>query len=214
MASRRRLSDLLAAQNGANAGEELSKTKRLDQIVIGAELKTKHTVDGIASMARDNHGHIGAQADFTQDIEPVLLVELEVKDDHPQTVTHQTMEQVLSIGRQNGGHTMFSKIAGDTPLHRQVIVGHQDTSSMIVILNGDLMGIEMGIGQKVRGYQHCKNPPRADAIAVNPHVSKSHSAIRAIGMGHPSFARLDPVALSKPRSITGGSEKSETKRIG
>src|SRR5262249_53351527 len=57
----------------AQPRQKLTQVKGLRHIVVGAELKTDHTVDLIPAVAcDDNHRDIGTRSELSQQVEPVL----------------------------------------------------------------------------------------------------------------------------------------------
>ena len=70
-----------AAQDGADACEELAEPERLDHVVVGAEFEQDHTVDLVAACGDDDDGDLGALAQLPADVGAVDVRQTEVEED-------------------------------------------------------------------------------------------------------------------------------------
>ena len=69
------------AQQGAQAGQQFARGKRLGQIVVGAQLQSDHAVDLLAPAGEHQHRHLALPADPTQHLESVDVRQHHVQDD-------------------------------------------------------------------------------------------------------------------------------------
>ena len=75
-------SHFLPPQHRADAGEQLPKAERLDDVIVRAELQADDAVDFIRTMAGgDDDRNIGMGADFSQQIQPVVLTKPQIQND-------------------------------------------------------------------------------------------------------------------------------------
>jgi hypothetical protein len=114
---------VLPTQHGPDPCEKLTHSEWFGHIVIGPKLQPDDTIDLVAPMARgDDHGHIGARPDLTQQIEAILLAKPKVEDHHVGLVGRELPGDILSLPSRDHPHVVLLKVIPEHALDGRIIV--------------------------------------------------------------------------------------------
>src|SRR6266702_3523847 len=92
-------SHLLTPQHGADARQELPQAERLDDVIVGTELKADDAVDLVGPVpGRDDDRHIGMRTDLPQQVEPIVLTEAKIENDQAGLRSLQMKVQFGPVG--------------------------------------------------------------------------------------------------------------------
>src|SRR5262249_52357023 len=100
-----------APQYGANAREQFTQVERLGQIVVGAEFKADDAVDIVAAVARgEDDPEIGVGANFSKQIQPVLLAKLKIENHQVDLFSLELTGHLFSVGSDDCSNVVFGEI--------------------------------------------------------------------------------------------------------
>ncbi len=149
-----------AADDGAQAGEELAGGKRFRQIVVGADFEADDAVGFIAARGEHEHGYVTAGADFLQDLETVHAGEHHVEDESvPGLVGSGGAFDALGASVDGGNvEAEGFEIGGDETAEFPIVVDHQEARAAVGgVGHGAVLGetARRGkIGRELDGHVH------------------------------------------------------------
>ncbi|CAB3787798.1 hypothetical protein LMG27177_02293 [Paraburkholderia fynbosensis] len=116
-----------AAQHRADPREQLTRGKRLGQIVVGAHFQTEDPIGFLVAGGEHQHGH-GAEfagAQFTAQHETVRARQHQVEHDQIGCALFQRGAHLASVGRERHAHAVFLEVAGEQFADAAVVVDDQ-----------------------------------------------------------------------------------------
>jgi hypothetical protein len=132
-------SHLVTPQHRADAREEFSQAERLDDVIVGAELKADDAIDFVGPLpGGDDDRHIATRTDFSQQIEPIVLTEAKVENDQTGLCCLKMAAQFSPIGRSPGRHIVLFQISDHHLPHGRIVINNNDMTYIcqhIALLN-------------------------------------------------------------------------------
>src|SRR5229473_754120 len=114
IAGTRRTSDLLPAQNGADACEQFSETERFDDVIVRAEFETDDAIDFVGAMTGgDDNRNIRVRPDLSQEIQPVILTKPQIQNYQTWMRRFKMTIKLHSVRHRRCRHMMIFQISGD-----------------------------------------------------------------------------------------------------
>ena len=98
-----------AAQDGADAGDELAGAERLDDVVVGAELEAQHAVGLVAAGGEHDHRHALVGAQLAQQVEARAVGEHDVEEHEVGALAPGDLE----AGRERAGRLRAEALASE-----------------------------------------------------------------------------------------------------
>ena len=86
-----------AAQDRADARDELAGAERLDDVVVGAELEAEHAVGLVAAGGEHDHRHALVGAQLAQQVEARAVGEHDVEEHEVGTLARAVSSAVASV---------------------------------------------------------------------------------------------------------------------
>ena len=112
-----------AAQDRADAGDQLAGAERLDHVVVGAEFEAEDAVDLLAASGEHDDRHVGGRSDLAGEVAAVAVGKHHVEQDH--------VGSGALVGR--AGLVEGARDLGVEPLPRQVL--EQRLRDALLVLN-------------------------------------------------------------------------------
>ena len=124
-------SHLLTPQHRAHARQELSQAKRLDDVIVSAELKADDAIDFVRFVpGGDDDRHIGLRTDFPEQIEPIVLTEAKIENDQAGPCSLKMAVQFSPVGCSPGRHTVLIQISDDHLPQRGIVINNDDMTDV------------------------------------------------------------------------------------
>jgi len=115
-----------APQDGADAGEELTRIERLCHIVVGAELEADNAVGlAVAGGEEDERDGVAA-AQFAAQREAIIARHHDVEDDDVETTGLQRLEHLLAVAGLRHPHRMLGQEARQHGADLAIVIDDQD----------------------------------------------------------------------------------------
>ena len=102
-----------AAQNRLDPGDNFLGLKRLDHIIVRAQLQTEHLVKGLPLRRDHNNRGVGTLADFTADLPAVQLRHHDIQQHKVGGLGGKLFHRLLSVMRNDNGIPLFFQIQPD-----------------------------------------------------------------------------------------------------
>jgi hypothetical protein len=126
----------MAAQNRSHARKQLAQAKRLDDVIVRAELEPHHAIDFIEAMSGDDdHWHIGIRPDVAEQIEPVILPHTQVQNHEARFCDSYLPLELLPIRGGRGAQTVLLQIPSDHAPRWGIVVDYQHICGIRVLIN-------------------------------------------------------------------------------
>ena len=101
-----------APEHGSNAHEQLARTERFREVVVGADLEAHDAIDLVAERGQHDDGHIRCRAQLAANFEPALARQHEIQHDEIEAAMHERAPSLLSVGdRRCREAVLLEKIA-------------------------------------------------------------------------------------------------------
>src|SRR5262249_51685390 len=108
----RNATHFLPPQYGADAGKQLPEVKRLYDIVVGTKFEADDAIDFIGPVARhDDDWYVRLRTNFSQEIEPIILTQPQVKDDQAGREPRKKTAKLGSAGCRSSRNIVFFQIS-------------------------------------------------------------------------------------------------------
>ena len=104
---------LRAAEDGANASDELARRERLRHVVVRSELEPDDAVDLLVACGHDHDRERRGIADRTTEIEAVGVGELEVEDRESELVLLEREQRVAAASDPDHAEPLALEIGAD-----------------------------------------------------------------------------------------------------
>ena len=117
-----RLGLVAATQPGADAGDQLLRLERLDDVVVGAGLEADHDVDRVGAGGEHDDRHAGLGPDPAAHLHAVEAREHDVEQDEVGTVLAEGAERPRAVGDVRDLESLVAQDDAEHLRQRQVVV--------------------------------------------------------------------------------------------
>ena len=199
----------VAAQAGADAGDQLLEVERLSDVVVGAGLQTGDAVRGVVASGEDDHGQLVLRGShIAQDVEAVASREAEVEDQEVEVRVLRHRARADAVGDDGRGEAAGAKALLEERCEARLVLGDQDACQRLVLVVFVLIGRDDH--REGRAYARIRTPPRPSRRGPRRSPSRSQARGRRRDRGP---AAGPPLAnRSKIRSCSWSSIPSPSSR--
>ena len=113
-------------EQGANAGDELARRERLDQVVVGTKLEADDAILDLALGGKHDDGHIRGIADSAANALAGDLGEHKVEHNQVELVLLELLDRRLAIANANNPVALALEIGSDSVTDRLLVLDQQN----------------------------------------------------------------------------------------
>ena len=114
-----------AAQDGADAGDQLARIERLAEIVVGAELQSDDAIDVVAARRQHQDGRVVRGAELAQHVEAADARQHHVQNQDLEVVQLELVERVAAVVHALHLEVLGLQIFGEHLAELAVVVHQQ-----------------------------------------------------------------------------------------
>lgn len=175
-----------AAQQRADAGEQLVQLERLHQVVVRPRVQAGHPVaDRVAGRQHQDGGQVTRAADAAGGGQAVHAGHLDVQDDQVGPVRRRLLQRVGAVDRDLGVVPLEGEAALEGFADRRLVVDDQDALDLAVAVAVGVCGAH-GLGSSdAVGYGYGVSTPSASHVFAPAQLLVSCSRPPAARAGRP-----------------------------